>query len=292
MKSSGVFPCLMLGLPGTGKTTFLAALWHAVEAGDVPNAIKVSKLEGDRTYLNSIRDKWLKCEILERTPMGSSEFISMSLVDDLNVPIGEFQVPDLSGELFNVIWRDRGWSPAIDNLARSCRGLLLFLNPLTLKEPAFISSAQAAVAELETHAERGQSDPSETATEWNTDLACDQVKLVETLQFIFERHDIKAIKLKAAAVISAWDTVKDKNPDKNPTEWLRERVPLLDQFLEANRERLSTEVWGVSAQGGTLEERTHLLALKPSERPIVQSGTSINHDITLPLRKILGEADG
>ena len=57
----------MIGLPGAGKTTFLAALWHVIESSEIEGQLVLAKLvDGDNTYLNNIRDSWADAKALER----------------------------------------------------------------------------------------------------------------------------------------------------------------------------------------------------------------------------------
>lgn len=59
---------LMIGLPQTGKTTFLAALWHVVKnLHEVPGALSLKKLQGDQEHLNRICDNWLEFKQVART---------------------------------------------------------------------------------------------------------------------------------------------------------------------------------------------------------------------------------
>ena len=37
---------LVVGLPGSGKTTFLAALWHALESAEVSLALQLTEVHG------------------------------------------------------------------------------------------------------------------------------------------------------------------------------------------------------------------------------------------------------
>ena len=52
MSEATPFQCLMAGLPGTGKTTFLAALWHVAKSHEVEGSMRLEKREGDQEYLN------------------------------------------------------------------------------------------------------------------------------------------------------------------------------------------------------------------------------------------------
>lgn len=64
--------------------------------------------------------------------------------------------------------------------------------------------------------------------------------------------------LRVGVVISAWDAALD---GLTPMDWLEQRLPAVKSFLEANRDRMTTEVFGVSAQGGPLpEKKAELLA--------------------------------
>jgi GTPase SAR1 family protein len=52
---------VICGLPESGKTTFLAALWHVVFERANPDAhLKFDSLSyGDHTHLNAIMRRWL-----------------------------------------------------------------------------------------------------------------------------------------------------------------------------------------------------------------------------------------
>jgi hypothetical protein len=68
---------IFFGLPSAGKTTFLAALWHAVEYNGIDASLTVEKLEGDREHLNDIRSCWLRCEPQRRTSTSSETAVTM-----------------------------------------------------------------------------------------------------------------------------------------------------------------------------------------------------------------------
>ena len=55
------------------------------------------------------------------------------------------------------------------------------------------------------------------------------------------------------------DTV-DGDPGPTPYEWMREQLPAVLATIEANPDIAEFEVFGVSAQGGSLEARDELLA--------------------------------
>jgi stage III sporulation protein SpoIIIAA len=58
MNASSASNQLIIGLPETGKTTFLAALWHVVTSEEVNESLRLERLHGDSKYLNEISAKW------------------------------------------------------------------------------------------------------------------------------------------------------------------------------------------------------------------------------------------
>ena len=97
---------LLLGLPKTGKTTFLAALWHVVESPEVEGSWKLIDLfEGNRDYIERRRQEWLSYREVKRTsPNGNA--INLTLKTRQST-VARIEVPDLSGETFRAQFEDR-----------------------------------------------------------------------------------------------------------------------------------------------------------------------------------------
>src|SRR5580704_5554303 len=98
MNNATPFQCLMVGLPGTGKTTFLAALWHVAKSHEVPGSLRLEKREGDQEYLNNIANAWSKCAELVRTPSDGVMDVSIMLRDPEDNRLVRLSIPDMSGE--------------------------------------------------------------------------------------------------------------------------------------------------------------------------------------------------
>jgi len=71
---------LIAGLPGSGKTTFIAALWQLLTEGGVPTNVQLKQLEGSYEHLNRIRDSWLVAEELPRTQLADHQLPDMVLM--------------------------------------------------------------------------------------------------------------------------------------------------------------------------------------------------------------------
>ena len=98
---------VIVGLPESGKTTFLAALWHVVNAAEIDTALRFGSLgQGDRSYLNAITKRWRSAHKQERTIAGGPRNVSMHLKDRKDRDVRVI-FPDLPGEDFVRVWETR-----------------------------------------------------------------------------------------------------------------------------------------------------------------------------------------
>jgi hypothetical protein len=130
------------------------------------------------------------------------------------------------------------------------------------------------------------------SSDWDPRDAPTQVKLVDLLQFLDARLSSPR-PLGLAVIVSAWDLVEDTSVlEISPKCWMAKRMPLLNQFLHANTDIFNIQVYGVSAQGGTLdeEESAEELAkvMPPSHRIRVRKDEEdLDHDITEPVKWLM-----
>jgi hypothetical protein len=279
---------ISIGLPESGKTTYLAALWHVLESREVHGALQLSALQADREYLNTIRDAWLSFSSVPRTlvPAGGIVF---TLADEADSLLGTVEFPDLPGESFRAQWTERQWSEDYDGLVRSADGVLLFVHPSVI-EPRQISEADAA---LGSKARKRKAAAQELA--WNPERSPTQAQAVELLQFLAEAWQ-QSFPIPAAIIVSAWDRVAvlaeaTKSEEPTPANWIAARLPLLSQFLRANPELFRTRIYGVSAQGGDFEvsgDRERMMDhVVTSDRIRVVGPDRVSHDPTSPLRWLM-----
>ena len=278
---------LFIGLPGSGKTTFLAALWHVLSDRSSATTLKLTKLSGDRTYLNQIAKEWRECSQVPRTNLQSEQVVVLHLDGD---GFGSFDlsIPDLAGEAFKQQLTDRRISRHHDAFVQAATGVMLFLHPDVQK------GTQLTVArQLEATLPGGQKGATSAANTgqnaWSPELLPHQAKLVELLQFLLERTQRR---LRVAVVVSAWDLVESLG--KPPNAFISRELPLLQQFLEANDDLLEHAVFGVSAQGGDItdaSEKQSLLELDDALKRIkVWQDHDTGQDITKPIAWLLGDA--
>jgi hypothetical protein len=297
---SGLFHSI-LGLPRSGKTTYLAALWHLIDAGEAETKLVLDKLAGDHAYLNRIVEAWRRCDEVPRTSMGAEEkSLSMHIHERQSGIKAVLAFPDLSGESFERQFAQRICPEKYVRGFGEDGGIALFVNadrpsdgitlldigtavgggpqeePQTAHNP---SPAQQEQAEQTPAAEK-QKPPADA---WRPSFVPEQVKLVDLLQFLqmppFERR-----RRRLAVIVSAWDVVTPVSLE--PADWLSREMHLLEQFLRNNPESFEVRVYGVSAQGGDVKgaAKAELLKLsKPSLRIRCVGPNASPHDLTAPL---------
>lgn len=272
---------VIYGLPESGKTTFLAALWHLVTAREIETVLRFSSLkDGDHSHLNAIAARWRDAEPQKHTELSSTRLVTMNLLDGTGRPI-RVSFPDLSGEAYLRMWEARDCDPDVAKILRSGAGVLLFVHSDRIKLPIWV------VEEAEQMRELGlEGHLSGTEVPWKPEFAPTQVQLVELLQML-NALPLDIGPRRVAVILSAWDKIEPEQ--RTPNAFLRERLPLLEQYLQGGAGIVAWRVYGVSAQGGDLKtDADNLRAVDvPSKRIRVVLGTKVSHDLTEPLQWLM-----
>lgn len=282
---------IFIGFPSAGKSSFLGALWHVVEQGDVDDSMLLVTTVGDNEYITSLRSSWLACEPMGRTNKNSSREVMMTLRNRNDIDPITLVFPDVAGELFDEHWRYRVWSKEYLETIKELQGIVVFINADHVQTPELIAEYHTLLANIEADQ---ISDDKTDILPYDPDKACQQAKVVDVLQQHLQYAD-EYTTIPIVVIISAWDVVDEQDDHGNtisPNEFLMRRVPLLWQFIKSNAERIPSKVYGISALGGNLDQDSdRLLAIaKPSERIIVVDGDNAptkSNDITLPIKWML-----
>jgi len=234
---------LLIGLPETGKTSFLAALWYMVSQSNIEFGLGLDHLEGDSQYLNLIRDAWSEYRPVPRNKAETEKPVAMWLKDRKTDSVGRLSFPDLSGEDFRSQWTHRQLLASFDKSLQEAAGGVLFVHPDSIIKPIRIDIINAAVEGI------GGDKPKKAKIKdspWDSEKSPTQVQLVDILQFMASRSYFQA-PFRLAVVVSAWDRVHPQ--ERRPSDWIAVELPLLKQFLESNEELFEVSFYGVSAQG-------------------------------------------
>ena len=274
----------MIGLRGSGKTTYLAALWNYLESAEIDDQIRVPKLQPDRDYLNAIRNNWLALKTVGRTSLRTTGAVSVSLEYKPTSSRVELTLPDLSGEYYRLQWSKRKASNSYVEFARECTGAFLFVHAADIRRTHAIKAKSLDDGhDIEDEGRQGLP----VSTNWTPEQSSTQVQLVDILQLLLALRNAET-GMRVAVIISAWDLIK---VPVSPAGLLESRAPLLSQFLRANEDWIASEVFGVSSQGGDLtNDRDRLLsAASASSRCSAVRGSGLECvSITEPLQFLLG----
>lgn len=275
---------LFLGLPRSGKTTYLAALWHVLEDQSSRTKLRRRQNSGERTYLNLIAEAWRACMPVPRTTLQTDDTTVALHLEGHGFGEVTVTVPDLGGEAFEQQLEHRKMSAAHAALFRDADGVCLFVHP-DVDKGTQISERDQMAASIggETEASTGTNNHAEVPVPWRVEILPTQAKLVELTQFLLEMAEQR---LRLAVVVSAWDLVAEVG--QTPRGYVAGRMPLLRQYLDANDDMFDHAVFGISAQGGEIpSEKTRLLGLDSIQRIKVCHESEIDHDITKPLAWLL-----
>jgi len=235
----------MLGLPRTGKSTYLGALWRLVQDIEVPD-ISERDFTGDRSRINQLAANVSRGIEIERTEVDSDDGFDVEIGFGPSSSVG-LRIPDLSGEASRELVEERIWRRSLAHTLQHADAILLFVHPDRVDAPVPAGFAEPAAPE--------ESDPVEP--EFAADDACTAAKLVELLENVIElcadRWPIPLV-----VMVSAWDRVV---AGISPAEWLEQRLPGVAGFVFCNPRQLRPTIFGVSAQGGHLPtDRDSLIA--------------------------------
>jgi hypothetical protein len=274
---------LLIGLPATGKTSFLAALWYLVQHRQILTRLRLKEFDGDNGYLNQIANAWAEYKLVPRTLTDSEKVVSMILKHVQTEKSVTVIFPDLSGESFSLQWTTRQCTQSYNEFLKVANGAILFLSPLNYRKPIRIDMANPLVEIIVRGKEMQEpvQDTSLPPMPWSPERVPTQVEVVELLQFISSSDDFNP-PFRLAVVISAWDQLV--NLKRSPSDWLSIEFPLVDQFLASNKDKFEIAVFGVSAQGADYSQIVQLVEMKPSDR-IQVTGRNVEnpHDLTEPL---------
>jgi len=269
---------LVVGLPDAGKTSYLAALWDALNSPD-DRLLNLVTPPDNKRYLEEARARLQNLQSPVRNPR-TLKAVEMQVATKDGTAI-EVSVPDIAGDLYSDYWETREWTQEFDGLVQQLTGVMVFLHaehvatPLSLDDLGELAVAAGGAIESVT----GES----AATTWAPKSAPLQVKLVDLLQMIEHRRG-PSRPLGLAVLISAWDRVRNMQP----AEWLRRSAPLLDQYLGNAEFWRRHRVFGVSAQGGDFKtDRNTLEGIRPSDRVKVAGEGMTANDITAPMEWLI-----
>ncbi|WP_022674628.1 hypothetical protein [Novosphingobium sp. B-7] len=301
---------LIVGMPESGKSTYIGALRHILLAKDVETDLEITNLADSEKHLNQLEDHWLSCKPMERTKTSNEAWVQLNVRDKFTGAESSLEIPDLRGENFEHPAAGGCPRPLYEALIAS-DGITLFTNANRENDCLLIDDFGdmfdededekqeveiGASGRLEEHNAAKAGSVGETRdaaageprpVRFQPENMSEEVKIVEFLQLANRRPEHPRLR-KLALIVSAWDLVADEQ-DMTPAKWLEAKRPMLNQFLANNDDLWELRIYGVSAQGGRLPERKAEFEgmMNQSKRILVVGVEAGQHDLTAPLRWLI-----
>lgn len=285
----------MIGMPSSGKTTYLASLcrlllYRSQETEWKLNIKDIPKgFEGIRSFIKNLNSY----KAVERTYGNELYNVGLDLYNQKQECI-QFIVPDSSGELFRDLVYDRRIPSTIwDQIVESDK-LLFFINFYTMipEERIKLGEKSAMKQLIEEQGNMVTKSAENKQKEQIGNKEKEQKKYNNQSALVELLHSIIYLvphSLNIRFVISAWDLVeKEFKSDKvTPEQFIKIKFPLLYQYLMYNSKLIDYEIWGVSAQGGDFDDNDDLLKLQSDNGENYVRVIDYNADTSIDLTKLL-----
>lgn len=265
---------LIVGQPGTSKTTYLSQLIMQVDSKK--KAIKFRNKPDDISLLKDAIDRLRMGEEVQATPSDNNSIIKLPLsVDSKEI---DLICPDYGGEQISQLIDVREVDSKWIELITQSNGWILFIRPSKLTVSFDISTKSIEEA-----------DKLEQSS--NTEFKIsDQSNLIELLQ-IFRYYKKLSTQQKTNApklltVLTCWDEIDTK---VSPLEYTQKQLPLFYEFITSNWTENSYSFMGLSAQGGKMadvKEQYEISGPEDCAYIVEQNGDNV-HDLSLLLTKVL-----
>jgi hypothetical protein len=265
---SAIRLCLV-GLPETGKTTYIAALWAYVNAPGPVERYRIVRQPKDAKYLTEIADAWVRGLDMPRNDSTEAPNVSFE-IGAKNKRNLEFRLPDLRGEVFKTaVTKSQADQATIDSVMNA--DVILFVVS-TRSATTF-----AALAELGFPAPpEGQPEPDVVLDDLDTDFL--NTELLQKLRYLFVDTKMPPI----LVLVSAWDRMEDaweaeaaltategREPEAfpvSPREVLANIQPGFAQFLDEIGRQADIHIIGLSSTGGDVKSDSSILERNLDER--------------------------
>lgn len=305
-QTAGPHTIAFLGLPKSGKTTWLGRLWLAIDRPSLDQVQLLQKSgQPDLDALNALADPFIDAKYPAPTSFHNPPRIRTPLkwTGRRDEPFFDVVIADYSGEEVKAIHKERdpAWSTAWEERAQAA-SVAIFIRPehhirptstRLVKERMLSSLEQAGrAASRLTDSEGGNLDG------WL--VVPTAVAIVELLQFFrFLRGWAPGWtpdpeQFRVAVLLSCWDAVPENQRAGGPAGYMRDYLGLLDDFLSTNFKPEGVRAFGVSSTGGDLTEpgfKDTYLQKYPEDWGSVSwnapSGVRESVDLALPLAWLL-----
>ena len=273
--------CLIAGLPDSGKSTYLGALWYVTQnaSGKIELALRASNenMPENTSLLEGLSRKWHNVEDMDRTSNDAPENISflmcpMGSEDEISI-----EVPDFRGESIRQIITENQPSE-FDDWCVKADNLLFFISDV--KAGIFADDFEddeekTDAAEKSTEEDKTDENPPVLELEPKNITPAAQNMLI--LRYLYENYRFKKIVI----CLTAWDKVIKDNDGKpkDPKEYLMEQSPALYHFITFHFDHSIANLPGqrdFAVWGNAYQEMKNLVFGGMNEAGVVMVSKDVN----------------
>lgn len=201
----------MAGMPGSGKTTYLASLWTLLSEGCVSTMYKkeVGVMPEDCATLNQIAQEILSYKDIERTKIGEKVKLSIPLKDENGADVF-LRIPDLAGEVFRNLVEDRQLPKETVSRLREADCILFFTYYKNMSyEKRIVDGSYDTVNREYTNDENKDKQTSAGLdNQINKKRDANESEVVELLLSLLELLKKSKKSVNIRFIMSAWDMVE------------------------------------------------------------------------------------
>lgn len=291
--------CLIAGLPQSGKSTYIGALWYIVQNSKpvIDLCLESGNNPPDNIqHLNALLDKWAKLQKM-RTPNDVTDNITMNLRRKLDGIEFSLAIPDFRGEsIRNII--NGVPSEALLSWCEKSTSLLYLVNNINVSE--LYENMRVKDEELHNKATSQETTAIEEPTfDISQMITLSQDMII--LKYLSQNMNFK----KVIIGISAWDEIYTSENSVTPEEHMKENSPALYNLIKYRFK--DVKIIGISAQGdkykykegqenSEIEEHKELVEefedmmvqkTQDGKRAYVVMDKDPEYDITLPINYLI-----
>lgn len=280
--------CLIAGLPSSGKSTYIGALWYNLR--NMGNVIEMKLIDQPNnvpdnvTHLNGLKDNWVKLTKIDRTNSNASDNVQLNLLDKESNERIQLNVPDFLGETFQGII-DLKNDEKLQVWCKEADSLLYMMNEI---------SPGQFVDDTHQDSDEGNEDIQPMPELLSKDMS-DAAQNIMILKFLLSQKKFK----KVVVALTWWDEVTQNGEHPiDPDAYLKRASPALYNFIKYYFEPVT--VVGISGQGMSYPETNDKTSIvykefqqemvkktKEGKRAFIGIGDQISYDLSLPIHLLI-----
>ena len=239
---------LVIGGPNEGKTHFSGQMYLRLRHKE--GRFKITNVPDDFSGFDEVLGALYDGRSAQRTYSGADEELVLSLEDSKTGNLIDLTFPDYAGEQIVNLVEHRMVAPAWKEKILESNAWALLIRPSLLKIPEDIITRPPDEKLLGVQGANGQENMKMSSTLFF-------VELLQMLMHIkrMSNSSNEEVLPRLVVLLSCWDEILKENPNVKPAKYMSEKIPLVNEFIEANWEKEDFTILGLSSTGRKLDDK-------------------------------------